>query len=132
MFNPSGILGGRWRRLDSVERRLLWIFGSPRSGSTWLLNLVAAGGDVVKIDEPGLGAHLGVLPDVFVGLRPIQPGTPRVLDLRTKSSDYFFAERWEASWRRPLRHLILSRFRAQLGSARLAVLKEPHGSQAPT
>jgi hypothetical protein len=42
------------------EDRLAWIFGSSRSGSTWLLRMLAALDGVVAIDDPHLGHHLGV------------------------------------------------------------------------
>jgi len=40
--------------------RLAWIFGSSRSGSTWLLRMLSQLERVVPIDDPHLGHHLGV------------------------------------------------------------------------
>jgi sulfotransferase family protein len=42
------------------EQRLAWIFGSSRSGSTWLLKMLSDLQGVVSIDDPHLGHHLGV------------------------------------------------------------------------
>jgi hypothetical protein len=116
-------------RERSVERRLVWIFGSPRSGSTWLANLLARGGDVVMLDEPGIGAHLGCTPNALHGLRQEAPTPKRLEDLRRGAPDYFFSTEYEANWRPALRRLLIKRFAAQLGGARLAVIKEPHGSE---
>src|SRR3954466_15243190 len=42
-----------------LESRLVWVFGSPRSGSTWLLRLLAEHESVVPVDEPLIGSYLG-------------------------------------------------------------------------
>jgi hypothetical protein len=115
-------------RQKSVESRLVWIFGSPRSGSTWLLNLLAAGGDAVKIDEPGIGSHLGVPISEMMSLDPAVPERFRLNDFREGAADYFFSRGFEHVWRPAVRRLLLARLGAQLGRASLAVIKEPHGS----
>src|SRR5215216_8110349 len=46
--------------LARSEDRLVWIFGSSRSGSTWLLRMLSELDDAVAIDDPHLGHHLGV------------------------------------------------------------------------
>lgn len=116
----------------------MWILGSPRSGSTWLLNLLKVSPRVVAIDEPGIGAHLGTLVSGLVGLRPSSPnGTPlRLNEVRGGRDDYFFAERYRSAWLPPLRELILTRIEAQVaevGRRRgirkpVVAIKEPHGS----
>jgi hypothetical protein len=114
-----------------IEGRLVWMLGSPRSGSTWLMALLGAGSDVRKLNEPLIGLHLGVtLGDTL----PIEPyGDPhvyRIDQFRREDSDYFFSAASEPVWRPRLRTLILDRFASQLGDRRYAVIKEPHGSQA--
>ncbi len=108
--------------------------GSPRSGSTWLLNLLAADPAVVKIDEPGIGAQLGVTMTAINGLRPIdvEPERARMHDMRRDNPDYFFCDRYRESWEPQLRELLLRRVAAQLRDqgGRLALIKEPHGSMA--
>ena len=42
------------------ERRIIWILGSSRSGSTWLLSMLSKLDGVVPMDDPHLGHHLGV------------------------------------------------------------------------
>jgi hypothetical protein len=118
-------------RRRSLERRLVWIFGAPRSGSTWLANLLLSGGKVTMLDEPNIGVHLGVTLTALHGLEPRQPPErPRLDQARAELSDYFFSSRHENAWRRELRRLILRRIDAQVGRAELAVIKEPLGSQA--
>jgi hypothetical protein len=90
--------------------------------------MLAAPDDVVKIDEPGIGAHLGVPTESIIGLRPTSGETFRLNDVRAEARDYFFARQWENAWRAPLRELLLARLGAQLGNARFAILKEPNGS----
>lgn len=113
-----------------IESRLVWILGSPRSGSTWLMALLGAGGEVQTLNEPFIGLHLGVtLGDTL----PIEPhGDPRIYraDQYHEGSDYIFSADSESVWRPALRSLILERFALQLGDDRYAVIKEPHGSQA--
>lgn len=114
----------------SIEPRLVWMFGSPRSGSTWLLNLLAAPANVGKLDEPGIGMHLGVSAESVVGLESGSPDPFRALDMRAAADDYFFADSASGIWAPPLRRLILSRLRPVLGRRRWLVIKEPHGSDA--
>ena len=119
----------RRRRKEAIETRLAWIFGSPRSGSTWLVNLLAAGDDVVRIDEPSVGAHLAGMTDALLGLEPRQPPIFRLNEARAGEPDYFLSRRYESAWREPMRALLLARIGAQLGQASMAVIKEPNGSQ---
>ena len=115
--------------LDQTERRLVWILGSPRSGSTWLMNVLSYGG-ATKINEPAIGAHLGVMVDSFLPIEPYGRPVTYSLDQFRSDDDYFFSAKWEQVWRPALRGLILRRFQAQLGEHRYAIVKEPYGSQA--
>ena len=141
---------------DELESRLVWIFGSPRSGSTWLLQLLVHplmpsdesplgverrdapdAGDPhgVPINEPYIPQHLApALPDELV----LNDALPAVTlhALRSGSSNYFLADRYSEVWRPELRRLVLARLRAQSDrvAARhsldrpLVVVKEPNGS----
>lgn len=119
------------------EERLTWIFGSSRSGSTWLLRMLAELEGVTAIDDPHLGHHLGVW-------RPIplawaageeQPELTTLLELKAGKPDYFFSDRHRESWWQPLRELIQARFESQVetsGAAKPAVVvKEPGSHAAP-
>jgi hypothetical protein len=117
--------------LTDIERRLVWIFGSPRSGSTWLMALLGAGGGVRMINEPGIGVHLGTILGGFLPIEPRdKPAVYRLDQFRRDDENYFFSSESEEVWRPALRSLMLKRFRVQLGDHRWAVIKEPHGSQA--
>jgi len=152
-FGRPRFLGSRSPELDDIESRLVWILGGPRTGSTWLLELLvyplthdseAASGAVVRptgadlrpgavpINEPYLGVHLAPI----VTVHPINVFTPA--DVRAGDASYFFDDRYAPTWRPQLRRLILERVAAQVelvsrehGLDRpLAVIKEPNGSHA--
>jgi LPS sulfotransferase NodH len=120
----------------AVERRLVWMFGSPRSGSTWLLNILRAMPGVAGIDEPNIGLHLAPLvSDVFASPAASTPlAAFRVNDVRGSNPDYFFAEGYASLWRAPLRRLLLERLGVHLRESnprgRWCIVKEPNGSQA--
>lgn len=137
----------------ALERRLVWMLGSPRTGSTWLLRMLvhpwilarnAPGGlrrpprpgrrglpDVVPVDETYLVHHLAPLRE--------PPGTgPDLLLNGARGADgaYVFNARHAAAWRPAVRRLILARLEAQEAEAvdrrrlrePLVVIKEPNGS----
>jgi hypothetical protein len=130
-----GLIGGKAASHPfaqrGVERRLVWILGSPRSGSTWLLQMLAECDGITCVDEPLVGLHLAP----FVCDRP---GTfASDLDetnfsfnrIAKNNHSYFFSEEHRAAWLGPLRKLITSRF-AVHGTRDLIAIKEPNGSQA--
>ena len=102
------------------------------------MNLLAADHHVLKIDEPGIGAHLGVPISGLNGMRALNvpPERARINDFREEAGDYFFASRYQPVWQPLLRELILGRFEAQVRdsdideSRAVVVIKEPHGSLA--
>jgi hypothetical protein len=108
---------------DLLESRLVWIFGSPRSGSTWLMNLIGIHRDAGSINEPLIG----------INVAPFMPETMSRNPLRYRDafSDYpevFFSDQSASVWRPLLRNLILGRFAAQ-GDSQVMVVKDPNGSQ---
>jgi len=48
---------------DKLETKLIWIFGTPRSGSTWLAHDILKRDRIKSIDETMLGAQLGAFYD---------------------------------------------------------------------
>ena len=87
--------------LDDVESRLIWIFGSPRSGSTWLMALLRSVEGVLGINEPLIGAHLGYAAGAAIGVEANSAeGVPawRGIDLFTEREDYFFSEPYASTW----------------------------------
>lgn len=127
----------RARRLES---RLVWIFGSPRSDSTWLLALLAEQNAVIPVNEPLIGMYLSPLLAELPGMDPealdLSNFTPRTLQRDVPSQ--FFAEEFRGVWERDLGTMIRNRLyahatqhpaRAPLSDS-LVVVKEPNGSQS--
>jgi hypothetical protein len=121
---------------------LAWIFGSSRSGSTWLLRMLSDLDGVVPVDDPHIGHHLGVwrpIPLAWAIGEEDSPELTTLLDLKADEPGYFFAERYRDSWWQPLRDLIATRFEAQAREANGAlsgapatfVVKEPGSHAAP-
>ncbi len=127
--------------LEENEDRLVWIFGSSRSGSTWLLRMLSDFEGVVPIDDPHLGHHLGVwrpIPLAWAASEDPEPELTTLLELKREEPGYFFAERHRESWWGPLRALVRARFEAQAAevldgfSGRPTyVVKEPGSHVAP-
>jgi ribosomal protein L34E len=118
------------------ENRLAWIFGSSRSGSTWLLKMLSELEGVVPIDDPHLGHHLGVWRPIPLAWAASEnpPELSTLLDLKAEEPGYFFAERYRDAWEGPLRQLIEARFEAQAEGREpdgAYVVKEPGSHVAP-
>ena len=143
--------------LDSVERRLVWMMGSPRTGSTWLLRLLLhpwgvgrtptgidpsrfrpRGGNVIPINESYIAHHFGPMRDPLPPPEAADDTSVVLNDLRRGDPAYFFSDEYADAWRQPLRELALKRFQAQSLRAEAAhglrepqiVIKEPNGSHA--
>jgi hypothetical protein len=129
------------RSLKQYEDRLVWIFGSSRSGSTWLLRMLSEFEGVVPIDDPHLGHHLGVwrpIPLAWAASEESAPELTTLLELKREEPGYFFAEQHRESWWEPLRSLIQARFEAQVegtidqhSGPPTYVVKEPGSHVAP-
>ena len=123
--------------------RLAWIFGSSRSGSTWLLRMLSGLERIVPIDDPHIGHHLGIwrpIPLAWATAKdPPKLGT--LADFKRKKRDYLFSDRYRESWMPQLRKLISARFEAQAAEDIAAaggiedpivVVKEPGSHAADT
>lgn len=123
--------------------RLGWIFGSSRSGSTWLLRMLASLERVIPIDDPHIGHHLGVwrpIPLAWATAKdPPKLGT--LADFKRRKRDYLFSDRYREHWMPQLRELISARFEAQAtediaeaGGVEdpIVVVKEPGSHAADT
>ena len=120
---------------DFRENQLAWIFGSSRSGSTWLLRMLADTGELLAIDDPHLGHHLGTWRPISLAYaasaEPLELST--LTEVKRHKPSYFLSDRYAHAWRPALRDLIAARFLAEAeananGAARGIVVKEP-GSQ---
>ena len=125
------------RYLASHEECLAWIMGSSRSGSTWLLRMLRELDEVVGIDDPHLGHHLGVwrpLPLAWATAAE-RPELTTLADVKRDKGDYLFSDLYRDSWMPALRDLVRARFGAQLDQQWPAtetptlIVKEP-GSHA--
>lgn len=144
---------------DDLESRLVWIWGSPRSGSTWLLRQLcdplrlsakfAVGFttpqtwrqplDVVPVDEFLVSRHIAP-----VSGEPVEVGealVPATLNNYSgHRAGYAFSDAFADVWKPELRRLVLVRLHATLVRARqegmrlsgspLMVMKEVNGSHA--
>jgi hypothetical protein len=125
------------RGLAANEDRLAWIFGSSRSGSTWLLRMLSDLGGIVPIDDPHLGHHLGVWRPIPLAWAACEEPPPlrTLTEIKGEDPDYFFSERHRDAWWEPLRDLILARFDAQAAGVHerspAFVVKEPGSHVAP-
>jgi Sulfotransferase family len=126
------------RYLEQHEDRLAWIMGSSRSGSTWLLRMLCELPDLLGIDDPHLGHHLGIwrpLPLAWATARK-SPELTTLNEIKRDKEDYFFSDRHRDAWVPALRDLVRARFGATLDEApasadRRLVIKEPGAHAAP-
>jgi hypothetical protein len=123
--------------------RLAWIFGSSRSGSTWLLRMLSGLERVIPIDDPHLGHHLGIwrpIPLAWATAKdPPKLGT--LADYKRQKPDYIFSDRYRDIWMPQLRDLVSARFEAQAADhiaksgeidRPIVVVKEPGSHAADT
>ena len=94
--------------------RLLWIFGTGRSGTTWLAEMLSELPGVVHWGEPLVGALFGE----FKYRRAAHK----------KGRHLITSEAHEGPWLRSARYLVLEGAAERFPDARLVVIKEPHGS----
>lgn len=96
-----------------LERKLVWIFGSPRSGSTWLSTQLLKHPDNIIWDEPYIGVHFNV---------------NRLYQIERE--DYIFSTRKKMYWLPALRKFILACAYAHSKTIRKnLIIKEPNGSE---
>lgn len=113
-----------------VASRLVWMLGSPRTGSTWLMQLFSEIPGVAVIDESYLPLHLVPIDHTVSDGEYFHAGQ------RAEDPHYFFARRYLPELRPELRALIargLVRQLRELGQPtdpRWIVIKEPNGSHA--
>jgi hypothetical protein len=105
--------------LDDSPDRLTWMFGSSRSGSTWLLRMLSSLDGVVPIDDPHLGHHLGVWRPISLAWATAEhPPELTTLDrVKHDKDSYFFSDRYRDAWAPALRRLIVDRFDAEVGES---------------
>ena len=130
----------RRKQTRRLETRLAWIFGSPRSGSTWLTQMLGEFESVAPVHEPMIGWYLGPFVADLPGVDPATVSWRHCTLPRFQHDmpSQFFTDEFKTSWLPALRRLLLDRFEAELtrptdgrpGARSMVVIKEPNGSQA--
>jgi hypothetical protein len=124
------IAGATDAELHHLEEKLMWIFGSPRSGSSWMLRLLGGRPEIGTVNESYLGAHL-----VPVG-GEVEAGEYYEHGERADDPSYFFARDYMPVLRPLLHELVLRGFDNQLKGMgydpipEWVAIKEPNGSHA--
>lgn len=120
---------------NQIERNITWIFGSPRSGSSWLGTQLLCHHNIISINEPLIGAHLSILEtNVWSMLNPPKNGNliemRRTIDVHSEEPDYIFCHAYRDVWMFFLRKMILHRIYCQFPESldKKIVIKEPNGS----
>jgi Sulfotransferase family len=113
-----------------ISGRLVWIFGSPRTGSTWLMQLFSEIPAIAVIDESYVPLHLVPIDHAVPDGEYFEHGQ------RAEDPHYFFAKRYLPRLRPELRRLITRglihqlRELGQTTDPQWIVIKEPNGSHA--
>jgi hypothetical protein len=97
---------------------MIWIFGSARSGSTWLRNMMTEIEGHRAWDEPSIGRLFGDFRN-------------RVSEVELRRHDFIMSEVTREGWIRAIRNFVLdcaSYSRPTLSSDDYLVIKEPNGS----
>jgi len=93
---------------DDLEKKMVWVFGSIRSGTSWLVQRMLEHPQNIIWNEPMIGVHLGNMvehKDYEKG-----PKISRSLSNEEKRDDYFFCRtHHKNNWLPYLRKLILAR-----------------------
>jgi hypothetical protein len=128
----------RRERTSLDESRMAWIFGSSRSGSTWLHRMLDDHPSVFSLNEPHIGHHLGIWRPIPLAWATAEepPELTTLSEVKKRRDDYFFSERYREHWEPALRELILKRFEvqveaeapAEVDGKRTLVVQEPGGS----
>lgn len=125
----------------TIESRLLWILGSPRSGSTWLHDQLREHEAVVSVNEPIIGLYLGPFLSDLPGWDPKNLDVSNFTQRKVHPGgrDQFFAEEFAGAWAPALGEMIRRRFLEHSlryppsgGRPERAIvsIKEPNGSQS--
>jgi hypothetical protein len=110
---------GRLRSRESIDpSRMVWIFGSGRSGSTWLRSMMGELDGAGVWEEPMVGRLFGE----FYARAPKD---------NLRSADFVMGDPIRKGWIRSIRHFVLDGARysnPRLGRGEYLIIKEPNGS----
>jgi Sulfotransferase family len=112
-----------WEEEVRLEKNLVWIFASPRSGTTWLASQLLSHNTKI-LGEPLIGSHLA-------DSRELGNTYIRRFEEHRQREHYFFSSKYEEVWQVYVRRLILNRIHAQFQDlSSTIIVKEPNGSMA--
>ena len=114
----SRIAGGSIRAGGVDPERIIWIFGSGRSGSTWLRSMMGEMDGVRVWEEPMIGRLFGE----FYARAPKE---------NLRSADFVMGDPIRKGWIGSIRNFVLDGARysnPRLGAEEYLVIKEPNGS----
>lgn len=101
------------------ERNIVWLFGSRRSGTTWLGKQLLSY-HTEYVHEPNVTVHLAI---------PQSAGSSRFvrsIDQRKHLDGYFFSDKYKNTWKYHLGKLLLYRLYAQVQDlSKPIIVKEP-------
>jgi len=117
----------RLRELNSreekiLEKNLVWMFASPRSGTQWLGTQLLSHNTLVSIG-PSIGLNIGSISQYF------ENDIVRDIELRSDEPDSFFSPVYKKSWMHFLRKFILNRIYSQFQNlSTKIIITDPEGS----
>ena len=104
-------------QLEELEKRMVWILGSVRSGSTWLALQLLNVPENISWNEPMIGK-------IFNSFRALSKTMEK-----KNNGGYFFAEPYKHCWVKGLRRMILERaYTNAYTTNKNIIIKEPGGS----
>jgi len=119
LYEPPRIPNLTEDQEDILEKNMVWVFGTPRSGSTWLCTQLLKSKETAIWDEPWIGQNLAYI---------------RRFGIEGKHwnefNGYFFSQKYKHnSWLPALRKFILARtFSETFNFDEKIIIKEPNGS----
>lgn len=115
---------------DTLEKKMVWIFSPPRSGTTWLGDRLLRHPDNAIWFEPWIGFHIGAS-FINEGSQTVDPQFDRVYDLQSKGGSYFFSPHHKKNWVPALRKFVLARTYSEVQTfTKNIIIKEPVGSHS--
>jgi hypothetical protein len=114
----SRLAGGGIRAGGIDPAKMVWIFGSGRSGSTWLRSMMGEVGGARVWEEPMVGRLFGE----FYAWAPKE---------NRRSADFIMGDPIRRGWVRSIRNFVLdgaSYSNPRLGADEYLIVKEPNGS----
>ncbi len=101
-----------------LEKNLVWLFGSARSGTTWLGTELLTYGTYI-MNEPKIDQHVGIF-------TPLNQEFQTLMEQHEHRADYFFSFRYKNVWKFYLKKLIFNRIQCQFQDlSKKIIIKAP-------